>query len=237
MNKIYMTLIILWISFAAFSCQQAEQQDDDALNADELYIDTTGAKPFLDNRLQYTINKTAKKIAEEKIRNIFHADSTELVNTKILNYEQMHEGNHTVYQLKERVTDDNIIDFVVFKHLKYAGYYQVEYPLDETGRLKMNILISIEVNPKIIQSAYIKWTSKSVFGRDSVAGIKISSLYTWDINKTTDTIWTNLSLGSIKKLYPEFHGKYIHKMLDSIIINYNYSTHDYEFYNNIKFIG
>ena len=115
----------------------------------------------------------------------------------------------------------------------------IEYALEYDTRKKRIIFAFGDYKKDYYSSAYIDWSTKDYLN-DGQQTIKMVldyvPRYMWEINKTTDTITTNLSLNSIKLLYPEFEGVYIFKKYKEIIIDFNYSTFDSTFYQNIKFI-
>ncbi|MCL5990629.1 MAG: hypothetical protein M1419_00820, partial [Bacteroidetes bacterium] len=124
---------------------------------------------------------------------------------------------------------------------------QIEYPLEKYARKKVVLFIlKDEYDQRIHKSAYISWSSlqSNILILHPKKGLNLIfknqgyyyPVYMWGINKTTDTIETNLSINSIKSLYPEFQGKYIFKKYSEIIVNYKYSTLDTSFFNNIQFI-
>jgi hypothetical protein len=115
----------------------------------------------------------------------------------------------------------------------------IEFPLDKNGREKMLILSIInEYKERTHKASYIRWTSKqaNLYKHLRFEGRYKNPIYMWGINKTTDTIVSNLSLNNIKKLYPDFNGKFIQKKYKQINIDYNYSTGDTAFFNNIEFV-
>lgn len=59
----------------------------------------------------------------------------------------------------------------------------------------------------------------------------------WYINKNTEIVITNISKSELKKLYPEFNGKYVYGNVSKIVINRNWFYHDQDFYEEIEFEG
>lgn len=86
---------------------------------------------------------------------------------------------------------------------------------------------------------YIFWINEPVmktkFHFDSDSIFNKMETYSNEIDETTDTLITSLEKDVINNLYPKFNGVYIHKIIDSITINYNYEITDVNnFYSSIK---
>lgn len=86
------------------------------------------------------------------------------------------------------------------------------------------------------KSFVIFWINKPL----SHSGINGYKPYDWEINETTDSIYSTLNYNTIKELYPRFKGSFKEVQIDTIIIDetipYTYKDYD-EFYNYIRFIS
>jgi hypothetical protein len=81
------------------------------------------------------------------------------------------------------------------------------------------------------KSYYIIWLNNSKIN-DYNARIE-----EWGIGKCTDTIYSNIDKKDIFWLFPKFNGKVIEGKVKEIIVNNNFKTDDWWFYQEIQFIG
>lgn len=185
-----------------------------------------------------------KLIDQVKVFNAIIKDSLNLINTKTINRDEF-VPFETIQAIE--IIRDEVIDFQFYKYYKYKAeshrtLTHIEYPLDSINRQKILIYCINEFpDENNFVSAYIKWSSKAYnqppdYMMDKINEPYFTYLYLWDINFLTDSITTNLSLQSIKKLYPDFNGVYTFKKYNKIIIDHSYSSFDRSLFNHISFI-
>ncbi len=83
---------------------------------------------------------------------------------------------------------------------------------------------------------YIKWNNRGIGSLSEVNEHFKTDTY-WGINQGTDSLWTNLSLNTIKQLYPKFKGVYIYRHVEIIELNYGLERRNKDFFKGIKFIN
>jgi hypothetical protein len=142
------------------------------------------------------------------------------------------------------IVKDNLIDYLIYKYLHYyvesGELCHIEYPLDSSGRSKRIIYYS-SWRPDLytFYSYYIDWSNKPIADRSWMNNEDDDtdySLYTWSINRSTDTIKTNFSQKTINKLYPDFEGVYIYKKYKEITIDHSFSSFDRSLFEHIEFV-
>lgn len=137
---------------------------------------------------------------------------------------------------------DRDFQIVFYKFCTYytdlGKFFHIEYPVIQDARIKAQLFVIINPkNPDILKSAFIIWSSKPANTIDMKYSNKdmATPIYMWGINKTTDTITTNLSLQTIKSMYLDFEHVYNFKKYKSIEVDYQYTTMDDSFFKHIKF--
>ena len=196
---------------------------------------------FNDNREKYFLTTNLKLIDNNFFSKIIANDSNNFIFTRTISY----NGYALNILQANQFVLDNILLFKFYKYLTFTSeryskcFYQIEYSLEYDNRKKRVIFAFGDFVKSNFQSAYIDWSSRLYNDFSHIpykAKLDFVPLYMWEINKTTDTITTNLSLKSIQQLYHEFDGVYIYKKYKEIILDYSFSTFDSTFYQNIKFI-
>jgi hypothetical protein len=204
---------------------------------------------FCKNRYNYELVNNGFLLDEKKIKSIYPTlkDSLiDLFNVYLSNF-QIYDEQALQVSIRNQGIEKGYIFYKYLTNMSSNGfvvnedYYlrQIEYPIEETGRKKMMILSfwKQKVKQPDSEAAFIEWSSIRVDSIPIKWGLYDSyPIYMWGINKTTDTLKTNLSLECIKMMFPEFEGEYIYKNYKKIEINYEYSTFQKEFYDSIKFI-
>lgn len=220
-NYKYITLLI---TLLITSCKQKDVKNIQNNDLDNYFV----------NSLNYELQHNALSLDGNIIKSIFLNDSANLIelyndnfkvnNNTILRVVSIPRGIHT--------------GLLFYKYMHYEMQYpahnllHVEYPLDENGRKKIQIFeISDYDLPK---AAYIIWSSKPINFNGSIIARDSKSIYTWGINKSTDTIISNLKFNTIKSIYKDFEGVYIFKKYKSITFNYKYPTDNGSFFEHIE---
>ncbi|HRP03151.1 MAG TPA: hypothetical protein PLE30_10940 [Candidatus Kapabacteria bacterium] len=194
---------------------------------------------YFNNNVHPTLFESSKFINQDSVYNLIIEDSVNFIQLSRINYIEF--SPYLTLQVNE-IIKDNIVDYLCYKYLSFNGNFnanltQIEYPLDSFGRKKMLIFgISYNRDFENLKCTYIEWSNIPYLDNSFMNDSMDYSLYLWGINKSTDTITTNLSIKTIKKLYPDFKGKYIFKKYRKIIIDHSYSSFDNSLFNNIKFV-
>lgn len=229
------TYLILLLFLLFFSCKENRIKlvfPDDILKEHNLK----------DSDLRFA--NSIKLIDPDKTAKVIINDSLEFISTKIINRVEF-APFETIQAIQ--IVRDNVVDFLFYKYYKYStiekqGVTHIEYPLDTINRQKMMLFIlGYHDGQKNLKSAYIKWSSKAYneppdYMKKTLQDRPYNYLYLWGINFLTDSITTNLSLKSIKLLYPDFEGVYVFKKYKRIILDHNYSTFDRTFFKHIEFV-
>ncbi len=148
--------------------------------------------------------------------------------------------------LKMEIRQPKPNNYCFYKHIEFGNIEDtvwsemdvllIEYPLTSTLRKKNQIISALrfgDIDSISHESFTIEWASKSLINPKFA---EYHSLYTWGINVSTDTIWTNLPKDFIFRMYPDFQGEYIFKKYDSIIVDYKYQVGSKEFFDNIRLV-
>lgn len=81
----------------------------------------------------------------------------------------------------------------------------------------------------------ICWTNKAknydTYQKTKDRKLKFSN----DIDKCTDSVFSNLELKKIQKLFPDFKGKYIELKIDTVFIDNSYNVENLNYFNHIEF--
>lgn len=196
---------------------------------------------YQENSFDYELYHNSIKMNKQQLEVILKNDSANLIESTIKN--MTIETIEVLPLLKiVQLWKSDFVDFQfykIYRSMHGAKYlYEYEYPISYSGRLKTKVILieplPVRHNPK---GAYIKWSSKPVYNEDLYVDYNENhSIYMWGINKTTDTLTTNLSLKTIQILYPEFSGIYIFKKYKKIIVDYQYVMQGNEFFKKIEFI-
>jgi len=195
---------------------------------------------FYEGKRKYSFNKNLKLLNSEFLSEIIIKDSGNFIATRIES--DRYQDSFTVQA--NSIIVDNLIMYSYYKYLRYGtgsinygSLDQIEYALEKDIRKKRLIFVLSDNRENITNSVYIDWSSNRY---NDVSHLKLKEfpypIYMWEINKTTDTITTNLSLKSIKLLYTEFEGIYIYKKYKEIVLDFQYSTFDRIFFDHIEFI-
>ncbi len=255
-NILKLTIFILLFFLILIGCQNRKEKTKKSAEKNETTFEYIYEKDYEDyyfDKLNYEFNNNAKPKNADTVFALMMADSINLIDLKRINLPHpdfteksnlnIHEliigseKSYFFYKHWEQIVNNHFHNFLI----------QIEYPLEKYARKKVVLFIlKDEYDQRIHKSAYISWSSlqSNILILHPKKGLNLIfknqgyyyPVYMWGINKTTDTIETNLSINSIKSLYPEFQGKYIFKKYSEIIVNYKYSTLDTSFFNNIQFI-
>lgn len=216
------------------------------VHPDTKYIFYDDYPDYYENYYQFEFVENTKLIVGTKILNLMLKNNENLI------------GLHKINQDFDDFPEINTLTVVnqigrnrSLKFYKYQMYFNLdtsawlinyEYPIDTTLRKKIKIFeLHYEYpNPNpdtLYKSCYIEWSSKQANVFDKHPELQSwRPEFMWGINKTTDTIQTNLSRESIMTLYPDFNGVYIFKKYSKIEVDYSYQIKDSSFFNHIKFI-
>jgi len=192
------------------------------------------------SKFQFEYKHNSKLIDIDTLLTVFKRDSSNMIKLVSKNSDLMciEEFNNLIVKQK-KVLNTKLIryDFYKIFNVQYQNYFKkalhIEFPKDKNAREKIMILSIQTLKPNnramlFDNGAYIKWINMPAYSEDYFC-------YMWGINKSTDTITTNLSLESIKMLYPDFEGKYIFKKYDSIVVDYSFIDNFELFFKKIKF--
>lgn len=250
MNKIIVSIIL----FLMLSCNDDKIEDEKV--KDNNQVDTLKRytpvpmddiyrkdyKEFYINRLAYEMKTSAPSIELQRINQYLLMDSLHLVPLirRNLKYHDLKEKAILFVKEKICLVDISIERSYIFYKYVDERIVQLEFPIEESGRNKMVIFFIRNNlnNEKIHKAGYIRWTSLEAcyFKGYTWEEKKETPIYMWGINKSTDTVETNLCLKSIKELYPDFQGTYVFKKYKEIIVDYKYSTLDQSLFKHIKFV-
>lgn len=195
---------------------------------------------YYDHFIRYTLTENTKLLNTDIIVKVL-TDSSNFINYRKIN--QIDTIPYLTLQSIEYYKD-NIRDFLFYKYMIYSSndylgeMYQIEYPLELSGRKKM-LILAFEHNFDALANgaAYIQWSSKPM----NISDLKYNPdvaipFYIWGINKLTDTITTNLSMKTLQQLYPDFEGVYIYKKYKEITIDHSFSSFDRSLFEHIEFV-
>lgn len=59
----------------------------------------------------------------------------------------------------------------------------------------------------------------------------------WGIGTRTDTIYSNLNISVINRIFPKFQGILIDGKISEVVIHENYNVNEWWFYQDIEFVG
>lgn len=201
---------------------------------------------FYNNRRAYELNKNSSLINKQLAYRILQKEENKLTNINIINLviPDFYFIKKPVFKMYEFRVGTSI-QCIFFKYLEIwpninsDPILHIEYPLTKRAREKMMILVWEKlINKKDLKAAYIHWISDKanmIYLMNYDVAEKYP-IYMWGINKSTDTLYSNLSKRSIKLLFPEFRGEYIYKNYSNIELDYQYSLEDNSFFENIEFI-
>lgn len=239
---VFMFVMLLLYSSLIFGC--IEDKKSNNLTYWEAF-ETVFYKDYPEyyhNHVKYEFGRNAKIVDSQIYFEKIEKDSMNLFQLYKINSKVPDFRDEIIMKIiKRRVGGDESYIFYKYDD-NYVGtngncLLNIEYPIDYSSRRKMKILAMYGLEQEHpYRAAFVQWSSKPTNRRVSYYDSTAPPVYMWGINKTTDTIWTNFSEESIKKLYPEFEGVYIFKKYDKVEIDYSYSTDDVEFFENIKFI-
>ena len=192
------------------------------------------------SKFQFEYEHNTKLINIDTLLNVFSLDSSNMIKLIHKNFEMLNPTEYTNLTVRqEKVNNTEIIRINFYKifNVPYIEDFKkvlhIEYPVDRNAREKMIILSVQTLKPDnrdipYKQAALINWINLPAYSDDFPC-------YMWGINKSTDTLRTNLSLESIKMLYPEFNGVYVFRKYDSIVVDYQYIKNINVFFRKIKF--
>lgn len=233
--------ILALITVIIIGCSKDEQNNTNKSKYSVVVYKWINEYPeFYSNPLKYEIDNNLKSINTNIIYNVLKNDSCNLMKMQRIN---LKSKDSTILIVKERRHNNNL-GLIIYKQLEQYYYeknckiVQYEYPLSNDSRRKI-VIFGIEYLDKQNESfcCYVSWSSTpvNVFKNEKTPKLTFYN-YMWGINKSTDTITSNLSLNNIKSLYPEFEGIYIFKKYSSLVLNHEFPSNDLSFYSNIEFI-
>ncbi len=234
MKKIIRILFFVCLSFLMLSCDNDKKI---RIYKGPYYEDFP---EYYDNFIRYTLTENTKLLNSAIIVKVLNDSSN------FINYRNINQVDTIPYLTLQSIEyyKDNIRDFLFYKYMIYSSkdyqgkMYQVEYPLELSGRKKM-LILAFEHNFDTLANgaAYIQWSSKPMNIDDLKYNPDVAKpSYLWGINKLTDTITTNLSIKTLQQLYPDFEGVYIYKKYSEITIDHSYSSFDRSLFEHIEFV-
>lgn len=235
-----LALLLIGTSIMLYSCKQEKGHSIKIF--EKIYA--ADYHDYYSNRLNYEFKMNGTPINANKICDLILADSANFVTLNRINLADPDFSEKSILSVHEKYfgPEDSYFFYkhIVNQSLKHGCLVlQIEYPVEESGRNKVMIFsLMHKRTQRINKSAYIRWTSlrADLYSHLGPEFAEKHPSYMWGINKSTDTVETNLSFRSIKALYPDFQGKYILKKYKEIIVDYNYSTVDQSLFNHITFI-
>lgn len=242
-NLAIISLII--IIFSLFACKDKINIEGTRKDTGQIHLRKWEKEypEYYKNRFKYYLDHYNNILNVKNIIDLMKTEAPNMINLIQLNN---HSFNKDIFQLKEvkyENSGNSKSNFQILKHITENSFeneseiIQIEYPSTYNTRKKCLIISKINYNNKIKNKCfYVQWSTKP----DHLMNFEIigpyKPCYMWGINKTTDTLLTNLTLINVKKLFPQFEGIYIFKTFKEIIIDYSYETSDISFYWNIEFV-
>jgi hypothetical protein len=212
--------------------------EDAALPGDPLkYLYFDIYPEFYKNSLEYE-NRIISKKNEDRYLSLFSTNKVKFINLKIKNGSVI-KSKSNVFKInqnnKYKKTVNILKHNLLFNENFNKSILQIEYFVTKNSKIKM--MIFGFPNDSINNCFYIKWSSKNVddFIKPCSRRGLFSPTFMWGINKSTESITSNLDSETIKQLFPDFEGLYYLENFKEIIIDYKYNIENLDFYWNIEF--
>lgn len=198
---------------------------------------------YYKNKLLYEAQHNIPLRDPENVRRLISIDSNALIPLYRKQWPYIMNDTNDIFKIVSKKSDYYTFQYLFYKRILCLDemdrhvLFHIEYPLELSGRKKLTIFSIVEYGFEIdtmMKSAYIIWSSKGANSTTKNSNYHgHNSVYMWEINRSTDTIITNLSYSTIKRLYPDFYGVYRKGKYKSITIDESLPSD--EFFNKIEF--
>ncbi len=169
------------------------------------------------------------------------------ISKKTNSFYHLNIYKHLLHRHQKYYKNSNEIVLIEFPKSEYRyrllGYLDMTKLLrfvfeeDSVSQIGFNNYIETKVNTDDkYYMFYLKWKNRKISSISNSNNTTEVDDYYWDINQGTDSLWTNVSEKVIKKMYPQFKGEYILKIVDKIELDYSYELKNKDFFKNIRII-